>query len=74
MVEYKNLKKNGVIKMSNFRKTHHFSYQKQHIIIAFTTENKPLVLNICSIESYAEIFTTKQIIDTLVVDKTKNIT
>ena len=68
IVKYKNLKKNNH-QLSLFNKTHLLSYQKEHRIIAYTKNDSALKFNIGSIENYAEIFTTEEIIKKTTIDR-----
>lgn len=70
IVRYKNLKKNNH-KLTLFEKTHLLSYQKEHRIIAWTEKESILKFEIGSIEHYAEMYSTNDIIKTLTVDYKK---
>ncbi|WP_026709450.1 hypothetical protein [Flavobacterium frigidarium] len=68
LVKYHDYKKNDHI-LSLFDKSHHFSYQKEHRIIATTDSEKPIVLHIGSLEDYAEIHETEFLVKNSIFSK-----
>lgn len=56
-------------KISLFDKSHLFSYQKEHRIIAMTNDDAPLKFEIGSIESFAEIYTSREFIKNSIVER-----
>ncbi len=58
--------------LSLFDKSHLLSYQKEHRIIALTQDDCPLKINIGSLKEYAEIYTAKEMVQNLVVERKYN--
>ena len=56
-------------KLSYFSKSHLLSYQKEHRILAKTQEEFPLKFEIGSIQNISEIYSTRDILESLVVKR-----
>lgn len=67
IVKYRNYSKNEH-DLGVFNKSHLFSYQKEHRIVAWSKEEKQLKFNIGSLEGFAELYRASEVIDSLVVD------
>ena len=68
LVTYKNFNKNDH-QLNPFIKTHLLSYQKEHRVIAYTQNDKPLIFNIGSLRDKSELYETKYLIDNMTVDR-----
>ena len=67
IVKYKNFKKNNH-EITLFHKSHLLSYQKEHRILVWTDNAEPIKFEIGSLENYAEIYNSADVIKSLTVD------
>ena len=68
LVQYHNFKKNNH-KVTYFHKSHLYSYQHEHRLVAFNKTGFPLVINIGSLKDISDIYRAEDVVNKVTFDE-----